>query len=148
MTVKRVFKSKKKLSGEPMNFRRWSDWSEGDYVIGEYVGTYQDQYDKLCMKMKVEDAIFSNKKAAKEIIGKVLVLNSVGQLNKSLEKMKEGQFVGVTYNGMTTIETGKYAGKESHSLLVELMEEDTGKEEEDEDEDEKDEEDEDEEYDV
>ena len=135
MAAKRVFKSKKKLSGEPMNFRKWADWDEGDYVVGEYVGIHTDQYDKECMKMKVEDAVFSNKKEAKNVIGKVLVLNAAGQLNKAMEKMDEGQFVQVTYNGMSTIETGKYAGKESHVLDIQLMEEESDDDDSDEDED-------------
>lgn len=131
MAAKRVFKTKKKLSGEPMNFRKWSDYEEGDYVVGEYVGIHTDQYDKECMKMKVEDAVFRDKKAAKNVIGKILVLNAAGQLNKAMEKMDEGQFVQVTYNGMSTIETGKYAGKDSHVLDIQLMEEEGAEEDED-----------------
>lgn len=124
--AKRVFKTTKKVSGSPKNFRKWADWQVGDIVIGEYVGTHTDQFDKECTMVKVADAQFQGKKGAKEaaeLVGKVLVLNSAGKLDKARDQLTEGDMIQVTYNGMGTIEKGKYAGKDSHDIEVDLVEE-------------------------
>lgn len=146
MAAKRVFKKKKKLSGGPKNFRKWADWDEGDYVIGKYVGTHTDQYDKECMKLEVADAEFRKKAEAKKLIGKVMVLNAAGQLNKAMEEMEEGQMIQVTYQGTSTIEKGKYKGKDAHVIEVDTVEEDDGSEESEEEESEDYEEESDEDY--
>jgi hypothetical protein len=130
--AKRTFRTTKKLSGGPKNFRKWSDWEVGDIVIGTFKGTHTDQYDKECMILEVEDAQFANKKEAKQLIGKNLVLNAAGQLNKAMEKMEEGQIIQVTYNGTSRIEKGKYQGKDAHVIDVDLLEEDNGETQDDE----------------
>lgn len=140
--AKRVFRKGKKLSGGQKNFRRWADWAEGDYVIGKYVGTHTDQYDKECMMLEVADAQFKRKKEGDALIGKVIVLNAAGQLNKAMEQMEEGQMVQVTYQGTSTIEKGKYKGKDAHVIEVDLVEEEGDEDEETDDDGEETEEDE------
>ena len=146
MAAKRVFKKKKKISGGgPKNFRKWADWSEGDFVIGTFVGTHTDQYDKENMILEVHDAGFRKPKEAKAIIGQRLILNAAGQLTKAMESLSEGDMIQVTYGGTATIEKGKYKGKDAHVLDIDLVEEEgeedeDGNEEEDESEEENDDE--------
>lgn len=121
MANKRVFKVKKKLSGGKTTFRKWGDWDEGDILIGTYVSTREDQYNKPNWTFKVEDAQFVDRKLAKELVGQNITLNSSGQFDKAMEAVTEGDMVQITYNGTSTIEKGKYAGKEAHSVEVDLV---------------------------
>lgn len=127
---KRVFKTTKKVSGGRKTFRPWKEWEEGEFVVGKFVGMHTDQYDKECPIITVEYAEFTDMKAAKALHGKDIVLNNAGQLNKGVEKLAEGDFIKVTYQGTSEIEKGKYAGKDAHLIDVEIVEEDNGDDEE------------------
>lgn len=129
---KRVFKTKKKLSGGRSVFRKWNEWEEGDYIIGKYVGMKEDNYEKPNWLIEVEEAVFADEDEAEKLIGKQIGLNSNGQLDKAMEKVEEGQYVQVTYNGKSEIEKGKYAGKEAHLVGVDLVEVEGEEEEEEE----------------
>lgn len=120
---KRVFKTKKKLTGGGGVYRKWGEWSEGDVVIGKYVGHKIDQYEKPNWMIEVVDAQFSDEDAGTDLIGKVLCLNSSGQLNNAMEKVEEGQLVQIAYNGTSEITKGKYKGKDAHQIEVDLVEE-------------------------
>lgn len=123
--AKRVFRSVKKVSGGgKKNFRAWKDWAEDDYVIGKYVDHYTDQYQKESRVIQVEDAGFKKSKEAQAIIGKPLVLNGNGMLDKAFEEIETGTYVQVTYKGMGEMEKGKYKGKEAHVVEVEIVEPD------------------------
>lgn len=126
--AKRVFRTKKKLSGVPKAYRKWNDWEVGDIVVGQLAGTHKDQYGNTCYIVKVEDAQFSDKKAAKALIGANLVLNRAGQLNKALESVEEGEWIQVTYNGTSEIPQGPYKGTDSHLIEVLQIEEEDGSE--------------------
>lgn len=128
--AKRVFKTTKKLSGAKTAYRPWKEWEVGDIMIGKFLSTRTDNYDKPNYMFEVEDAQFTDFKLAKKLIGENLTLNSNGQLDKAMENVEEGSMVQVTYNGTSTIEKGKYAGKEAHSVEVDLVVEDDGTEEE------------------
>lgn len=120
---KRVFRKGKKLSGGPKSFRKWADWDDGDFLIGKYTGTHTDQYDKECAIVDVIEASFKNKKEAKELTDKTIVLNATGQLNKAMESMDVGKIYQFTYGGMAMIEKGKYKDKEAHVIVIEELEE-------------------------
>lgn len=124
--AKRVFKSRKKLSGGPSSFRKWDEWEEGDVLIGKLVGQREDNYGNPSWQVEVEEAQFMKKKEGAALAGKTITLNSAGQLNKALEQVEEGQFIQVTYNGKSRIEKGIYKGKDAHLIGVELLEEDDG----------------------
>ena len=128
MAEKRVFRSKKKVSGGGL-YRKWSDWQEEDYVIGKYVKSGEDQYGNPSWSLTIYDAEMSDKKFAKSILEKTLILNSAGQLNKAMEEIELGEIVKVTYKGTSKIEKGKYKGKEAHLHDVEIMHEDGAEEE-------------------
>lgn len=128
MEKKRVFRTKKKVAGGSKMYKPWKEFHEGDWVIGEYIGTHKDQYDKICRIIKVEDAQFADGFQEK-CIGKNLVLNSVGMMDKAWEEddagdLEIGAIIQVTYNGTSTIEKGKFAGKDAHLVEIDLVEED------------------------
>lgn len=125
MTAKRTYVTKRKLGGVPMNFRKWEEYKEGDIVIGKYVDTHQDQYENDCPVIEVLEAFFKDKSGDK-LVGKNLVLNSCGSVDKAFKKAALGDIVQVTYTGKGVIERGKYAGKDAHSVVIEQVEEDTG----------------------
>ena len=151
MAAKRVFKSKKKLSGGRCTYRAWGEWEVGDLIIGKFKGSKLDQYKKPNWLVEVEDAQFMKHKEAKKLVGQVIGLNSCGQLDKAMDGVEVGEMVQVMYNGMSQIEKGKYAGKDSHLVEVDVVEEETengDEEEEEQDEEEQDEESEDDEDDL
>lgn len=119
--AKRTFKVKKKLSKGRTEYRAWKDWDVGDIMIGQFVAQGEDQYDKPNWVFKVVDAQFENAKVAKKLIGKAITLNSNGQLDKAMKKVEEGELIQVTYNGMAEITKGKYKGKESHLVEVDMV---------------------------
>jgi hypothetical protein len=151
--AKRVFKKTKKMSGGPKTFRAWKEWAVGDYVIGKYVGTHEDQYQKTCRIIEIVDGEFAKKGAFKKVAGQNLVLNAAGQIDAAFEdkngnpKIAEGEMVQVMYNGTSQITKGKFAGKDAHLIEVDLVEEEGDESEEDEDLDEEEDQDEDEESD-
>ena len=118
---KRVFKSKKKLSGVRAVYRAWKEWETGDYVIGTYKGSKTDSYGKPNWLLQVEDASFIDHKTAKKIVGQIIGLNSNGMLDKAMDGVEIGEIVQVTYNGTSEITEGKYKGKESHLVEVDIM---------------------------
>ena len=119
---KRTFVPKRKLSGGRKMYRKWEDYEIGDIVIGKYVDTHKDQYDKLCFVVEVIDAQFKDKTGSK-YVGKNLVLNAAGMVSKAMGKIDFDQVVQVEYQGTSVIEAGKYAGKDSHVIEVQLCEE-------------------------
>jgi hypothetical protein len=121
MTFKRKYAVKREVSG-PKLFRKWDDFSSGDIVIGVYVGEHNDEtYGKTHRKIKVEDVYFKGE-APEKFIGKTLVLNSAGFLDKAFETIEVGEIVQVEYSGKSTIEKGPYKGKEGHSGMVNVVE--------------------------
>lgn len=129
-TKKRVFKSKKKLSGGQTSFRKWSEWKEGDFIVGKFISAGEDNYQNPSFTFEVLTADFKGKtKTAAALVGKNITLNSAGQLNKAMLtkdgelKVKPGELLEITYNGTSTIPKGKFKGKEAHLMTVEVVEE-------------------------
>lgn len=133
MSKQRVFKSKKKLSKTRCVYRAWGEWEAGDIIVGTYKGQQTDQYDKPNWLVEIEEAFFTNKKDQKKFKGQVIGLNSAGKLDGAMENVSEGDMIQVEYKGMSTIEKGKYKGKDAHDIEVDLVEEDDGSEEEEND---------------
>lgn len=124
--MERKFKVKKSLSGVAKVFRKWDEWSDGDVLEGKYIATHKDQYDKVNPVIAVEFTDFADKKFGKEIVGKNLVLNSCGILDKAFKELEVGAFIRVEYTGTATIEKGRYQGKEAHTMKIDELEEDNG----------------------
>lgn len=119
--AKRTFKVKKALGGA-QNYRKWEDYEVGDIVIGEFIGTHEDQFKKTNYKIKVLDAQFVDTDLAESLIGKTLVLNSNGSLDKQMEEVEEGETIQVEYNGKSLLTKGPFAGKEAHGVTVSIVE--------------------------
>lgn len=122
--VKRTFTVKKSLGGA-QTYRKWEDYSEGDVVIGTYVGTHICQYKKTNYKIKVLDAQFEDFELAETLIGKTMVLNSAGSLDKQMEEVSEGDTIQMEYTGKMLLTKGPYAGKEAHTMSVSIVEVDS-----------------------
>lgn len=134
-TVKRKFKSKKKLSSTRATYRPWKEWEAGDIIIGTFKGSQTDNYDKPNWLIEIEEAFFPSKpKLAAKLKGQVLGLNSSGKLDKAMEGVEAGDMIQVEYKGTSLIEKGKYKGKEAHDVEVDLVEEEGAESEEEDDE--------------
>lgn len=121
---KRVFKPGRKLGGGTKMYRKWEEYDMGDIVIGRYSDNHIDQYGKKCYVLEVYDAEFKDK-TGKKYLEKNLVLNACGMLSKAMDKASIGDIVQITYNGQSTIEKGPFAGKESHLIETQVMDEDS-----------------------
>ncbi len=118
---KRKYVVKKKLT-IAKTYRAWDNWAVGDIMVGKVVGIHEDmKYDKQSPIINVEEA-FLKKDKAKDYIGKNVVLNYCGQLAKNYPEITVGDVLQVEYTGKGVIQgKSKYAGKEAHSVQVDLM---------------------------
>lgn len=123
--MKKTYKVKKELTIQK-TYRKWEDYQVGDMVLGELVGYHKDRYGKDCPIIKVEEAFFKDKKVGQSLIGKNLVLNSNGMLDKALKNggVQIGDVIQVEYQGKNMMEKGPYKGKEAHAVGVQVMAED------------------------
>lgn len=118
----RVFKPTRSLTAAAQMYRKWSDWEESDYIIGTYVNKVIDNYDKNNYIFKVEEAHFMDNSGSK-YEGKTLGLNHCGSLAKiEDEKLPYGTMMQITYTGKVVISKGKYAGKDAHTLDIQVGE--------------------------
>lgn len=132
--MKRVFKTTKQLSGKPLTFRAWDDYEVGDVIVCKYVKTTPNKFneDKPNHVVEIIEAFLKDKKMqAKLSEGVHLVFNTIGMLDKALEDINPGDCFQVTYNGKATIETGKFKGKEAHTVEVVMVSEESEDEEQD-----------------
>ena len=124
--AKRKFKVKKRLSGGPQKFRKWSDWDIGDVMVGKFQKSGTDKkYGKPIYLFEEVEVFFKDKKIQSEInAAGVLTLNASGKLDKAMEDVTEGQVLQVTFNGKSEITSGKWEGEEANDIEVCLMGED------------------------
>lgn len=136
-TEKRVYRTKKTLSGVRSDYRGWKDWEEDDTIICKLVGSTPNRKNKSKTDWIVEplEVFFADKKEQKRIKGsRRLTLNSAGQLDKGMEQVEEGSVIQIIYKGTSVMEGGEYAGQEAHNMEVSEVEEDDGSENPDEEE--------------
>lgn len=122
---KRQFKTTRTLAGAQKVYRKWESYSEGDVVVGKFVGNHVDQYKKNCPIIEVYEASFKDN-SGDSVVGKHLVMNACGMLTKAMDGVQLNELVQVEYTGTSTIEDGPFKGKEAHCMKVDLVEEDTG----------------------
>lgn len=117
--AKRVFKGTK-ISGQGAKFwKKWTDWSEGDYIIGNYVGSKMTKFGKPAWIFNISEATFSeDAELSDKVIGENMSLNSCGMLDKAMKLVKIGNEVQVTYQGSQKMQGGDFEGKESHLIEV------------------------------
>jgi len=129
--AKRVFRTKKVLSGVKSEYRAWKEWDEGDTLVCKLVGSSQNRKNKAKKDWIVEpvDAFFADKKEQKRIMAsKRVTLNTAGQLDKGMEQIEEGDMIQITYNGSVEMQGGDYEGQMAHTMEVTQVEEDDGSE--------------------
>lgn len=114
--MKRVFQTRRTLTGANV-YRSWKDYTEGDVVVGHFEGIHVDNFKKNNAKVKVVYAEFADG-TGDSFVGKTLVINSCGSLEKAMETMTEGAGYQFVYGGKVTLQKGPYAGKEAHSLEI------------------------------
>ncbi len=142
---KRVFRTKKVLSGVRSEFRAWKEWDEGDTLVAKLMGSSPNRKNKSKKDWLVEvvEAFFADKAEMKRLKpGTRVTLNSAGQLDKGMEQLEDGTMFQVVYNGSQEMEGGAYAGQMAHTMEVTEVEEDDGSEDSEEDEEEEEEDDE------
>lgn len=107
-TARKYFKptvTATKGNSGPIYFRGWNDYKVGDYVIGEYLSSYETTYrGKTSPNFRIKVLECNFKVTNKE--GKVvdptndaIVLNGNGRLNKFMEKVTPGMLVEIVYGG-------------------------------------------------
>lgn len=126
--AKRTFKTRRKLTTGPLIYRKWVDWDEGDVLVGKYLSKKKDlKYGKLQYTFEVLEADFKDR-SGKKVIGKNLCLNETGMLKKALAQLQFGEIIQIAYNGTAEIEGGKFKGKDSHTMDIDVVTEDDGSE--------------------
>ncbi len=120
-------------SGNFLKPRKWDDWAVEDFVAGTYAGktSQTDKYGNamylvvIDKTVKDHDAgecpVESSVEGEDGITYKnVVVLYKNGGLDHNIKEIPVGEFVKVTYKGMTTTgNKSKFKGKPCHNVEVE-----------------------------
>ena len=120
MAKKRSFRT---VGGGAKVYRPWKQWDVEDYILGVYEDKEKDNYKKNNYVLKVEELYFQDEDAEKKVaIGALFGLNANGALDKVMEsgKVKLGDCIKITYNGMAAMGKGNHEGEQAHSLLIEV----------------------------
>lgn len=86
-----------------------ADGTTGVVAEGIYEGTVPNNFDegKVDYKVRAEN-------------GDLTILNTVGSLKTQMEKIEPGAYVRISYLGKAAMKGGKFAGKLSHRVIVEI----------------------------
>ena len=93
----------------PKKYFKYKECESGDVLVekGEYMGSGTDKFGNPNHNFKELDSDV------------VKCLNSAGGLNYAVENhLVEGDVCRVVYKGKTTLETGKFEGKDCHTFDV------------------------------
>jgi hypothetical protein len=104
--AKRLMKTLVKGGSQgPVYFRGWKEWKKGDFVVGKYLSSYKTTYRGNTLDNYKIEVIDCNFKIDHETegkvnpVGKVLVLNAAGSLNKFMQGVSIGMDVEIEYAG-------------------------------------------------
>lgn len=94
----------KAQSGGLAYFKGWKEWEAGNYVIGEYISSFETSFKgqtSTNYRIKVLECDFVVTKDGQDLdpTGEILVLNGNGKLNKFMTDVKAGMLVEVAYGG-------------------------------------------------
>lgn len=101
--------------------KKWEDWSEGDFVEGEYVNASElDFYGKPIYEIKVENkkitgsdpTILTGERAG------IMPIYCNGSIAFQMDNASYGDVVRLEYKGMATTSSGKFKGKPCHNVEV------------------------------
>lgn len=97
--------------GGQLIFYKWNEVEPGTSIIGRYVGTRLDGYEKLNWVLQDED-------------GQRHALNHCGSLEHKMKAAEVGQILEIVYEGTEPVKTKKYGTKDVHTFKVYCLEED------------------------
>jgi hypothetical protein len=101
--------------GGQLIFYKWKEVEPGTTIIGRYVGTRVDSYDKLNWVLQDED-------------GQRHALNHCGSLEHKMKAAEVGQILEICYEGTEPVKTKKYGTKDVHTFKVYCLEAEEGEE--------------------
>lgn len=123
---KREFKTLRSTNSGPRSFRPWNEWDNGDSLVLKYQGEVENKFDDTGKKPNylwkiLEVSQLKNKKFKFEHDN--LVTNTSGKLKYLVEnlQLQKGEVVSFKYLGTSTLESGKYKGKEVHDFDMEVI---------------------------
>ena len=89
----------------PTLFRSWKDWTAGEFLMGEFIETKWSMYqgketpNHICKVIECNFKMKTKEGETFDPTGKVITLNSAGQLNKLLSEAQKGQTFQFVYDG-------------------------------------------------
>jgi hypothetical protein len=130
-------RQRRKIGGAK-NFKGWKEFSEGDFIVGEYISegvdnTYGNpQYTIKVEEFELQDPSLYGDKTL--VAGMELTLNSSGTYDSKMKELAKGTVVEIVYNGTEALpSTHKFKGRDAHQIDVfvlgdeeEIQEDDTG----------------------
>jgi len=94
------------------NYRKWSDWKEGEYVEGTIVNRTPDQFGGMSVVLKVAENNIN------VTPGQQITLNNCGAFRQVDEQLVRGTKIKVVYQGKDVMSKGKFKGKEFNKVDV------------------------------
>ena len=120
--AKKVYKVVRRAQVRAEIFKKWAEWEVDDYIIGKYIGSYQDKYKKDNFVFQIEDSSFQSVEDADgkkvKVSGKLMALNHCGSLGNQMGEVTVGELVQVTYTGKRKVKGGDFAGEDCHTVDV------------------------------
>ena len=103
-------------------YKKWDNWTEGDYIIGEYTDKTVDNYGKNNYAIKLIEVHMVNPtddRGGELKAGMTLGLNHCGSLGYRMDDIEVGTEVEIVYNGTTSLpDNHKFKGKACHQVEV------------------------------
>jgi hypothetical protein len=100
-------------------YRPWAKWAVGDVLVGRYIESYVDNYNKTGYILDVDSTDFE---VAEDNLneGTMFGVNGSGAVNYKFANIEQGQLVQLEYKGTRTVEKGQFKGKEFHDVGVKV----------------------------
>lgn len=95
----------KKTSEGPAFFKGWKLWKKGNYIVGEFISSYETTYKGQTtpnFRFKVLETNFKVEDDLGTLVdptNKTLILNGVGQLTKFMRDVQPGMLAEIVYGG-------------------------------------------------
>jgi len=96
-------------------YRSWKQWSEGDFIIGTYQESYEDQFGNECYEVKIIETDFAEEKDNLDE-GVTLGVNSCGALKNKFKDVPVGSTVRIEFLGTGVVEKGPMKGKDFNNV--------------------------------
>jgi hypothetical protein len=96
----------KQISGN-VDYIKWSEVEEGVTIKGYYKESKPSAKYPDNLNHYIETAE-----------GKVYGLNGSANLDRALDQIKQGWWIEITYDGQTTLENGRFAGRPCHQFTL------------------------------